>query len=270
MQDSQHRKFDFRMGQIHEVRPGYSITLNDTRLSSSTETLAFFLPMLRPASISLYESHIPCIKQEIPDEENDHSASLSSFSIDSASPSENPASAAVVSEDESNHSVAFVDLCSEDNFEASVLSSPITVYIDAGNNISSGASLSNRVGSKSTDSCVVELIEETIMDSSAAVSVTPSRKRKRTRPQPSDIYVVEDGPLSSQHNDRSQVASTVIRPFSCPICLEEVQRGGQACSLGCGHRLCFGCAGSYVAHKVDEAQVSQRLFMDLPHCGFFF
>ncbi len=250
-----------------------------------------FLPfvlfaMEKPSSIDYDEGHYPLIKHEFADEENGYSIS-SSFSSNSTNSislsksrdeSETIEGETAVSEDESNNSVVIVDLCSEDNFEVSVLSSPIadlsskagktvsTLHSEAENkrDFSSRASLANRDLSKSIDTCVVE-----IMDSPAAVSANPyaSRKRKNPWPQPSEIHVVDDDQLvpakitdSLQDNDRSQVASTVVRPFSCPICLEDVPRGGQACILGCGHRLCFGCAGSFVTLKVQEAQVCRLLF----------
>jgi hypothetical protein len=91
------------------------------------------------------------------------------------------------------------------------------------------------------------------------------KKRKRGQQNECEVVVLDDDdePVALEEtgcptdgiNERSQVASTVIRPFSCPICLENVPRGAQACILGCGHRLCFNCAEDYIGHKVQDAQV---------------
>jgi hypothetical protein len=265
-----------RLRHLHAAQPVAGPAM--TRIFQTTVPQ---LPMtsLTPATIS----NETCIKHEMLDEEIGHSTPTSFNSAKSVShlksrdEVESAGSEAVVSEDESNTSVVVVDLCSDDNFEVSLLPSPkadlsskkgdtvVPVYADAEiqRDISSRAFVTNREASKSTDFCVVDL-----MDSPAAVS---ARKRKRPFPHPSEVHVVEeDGPLTLQHNDRSQVASTVIRPFSCPICLEDVPRGAQACILGCGHRLCFGCAGSFVALKVQEAQVRKCLCAALSRSAAYF
>jgi hypothetical protein len=229
------------------------------------------------------------VKHEIVDDENVDSIS-SSISTNSTTAKkrrdgsdENAVSETFVSEDESNNSVVIVDLCSEDNFEgyspiaylgskAGETASIVDVDADRKRDVSYRASLAHLEISNSTDTFVVELT-----DSPAAVSAHPSRKRKITSLQQSEIHVLDDDEMAPtrttdnlQQNFRSQVASTVVRPFSCPICLEDVPRGGQACIFGCGHRFCFGCAGSFVALKVQEAQVCKSLCPDPPGVAVYF
>ena len=58
------------------------------------------------------------------------------------------------------------------------------------------------------------------------------------------------------------------RTFQCPVCMDDVEKGGQVCIFGCGHRLCFTCAGTFVATKVRDGQVSREaLKCALPDCA---
>ena len=69
------------------------------------------------------------------------------------------------------------------------------------------------------------------------------------------------------HADKLRISSTVSRSFTCPVCFDDVEKGGQVATFGCGHRLCFDCAGHFIGDKVKSAQVSRKqLVCPIPDC----
>ena len=172
-----------------------------------------------------------------------------------------------------------VDLCSEDNLEVLSQNSQFseqspdssksedTNEIDESICIVKAVSRQNKKNMRSLQHRESQhVILLTDVDSSVNKSIEESTNRfdRRKRRRETEVLILDDEVLSAPKemggaatdpDDRSQAASTVIRSFSCPICMEDVPRGTQVCILGCGHRLCFGCAGDFVALKVQEAQV---------------
>jgi hypothetical protein len=95
-----------------------------------------------------------------------------------------------------------------------------------------------------------------VEDDVQVLGMLPAKRNARSS-APNIHVVVDDGENNNDVEEgfRLQISSTVVRPFDCPICLEEVPRGGQACILGCEHRFCFPCIQTFVSKKVEEAQV---------------
>ena len=170
--------------------------------------------------------------------------------------------------------VVVVDLCAESSHDMSPQNSPKSdeIFDLDSSTVTSQPSCDDP--SKSGGGAFIEKIHSSpvvnlsdiIDDDRSGIDDKSSHRierRKRRRVSESEVVILDDDvPSFEDRSDpaddmggRSQVASTVIRPFSCPICLEDVPRGAQACILGCGHRMCFNCAEEFVCHKVQDAQV---------------